>query len=343
MTPVTAPTFAFAVLHSSVVLLVGLLLVGVAIAAAVWSLVEMAGKRPSALEQRLQIYNDAAPPSEDDDRGDGSVELTHTAILARAVELTEDLADRQGFLDKVETRLEQADLPLKPAEVIFVYGVGVVVLSILALVISESALVGLVALFGFALIPPAVLSILARRRTRAFVAQLPDTLQMLAGSLRAGFSLMQGVEAVAEEISEPMGKELRRVVTEARLGRDLEDSLDAVAERMESPDFSWAVMAIRIQREVGGNLSELLMTVSDTMQARERLRRDVASLTAEGRISAIVLGIMPPVLGVVMMVVNPGYMKPLFSESLGKALLGLALVGMVVGFLWMRKTVEIDV
>ena len=88
-----------------------------------------------------------------------------------------------------------------------------------------------------------------------------------------------------------MGQELRRVVTEARLGRPLEEALDGVAERMDSPDFSWTVMAIRIQREVGGNLSELLLTVADTMTQRERLRRDVAALTAEGRISAIVLGL----------------------------------------------------
>jgi tight adherence protein B len=335
---------AIAALHSSAVLVGGLVLVGVAIAAFVWCIVEMAAKRPSALDQRLQAYSDGLPSaSEEEDEGGGSVELTHTAILARAVELTEGIAERQGFLDKVERRLEQADLPLKPAEVIFVYAVGVVVLSILVLVVTESLLGGFVALVAFGLVPPAMLSVLAKRRTRAFLSQLPDTLQMLAGSLRAGFSLMQGVEAVASEVAEPMGKELRRVVTEARLGRDLEDSLDAVAERMESPDFSWAVMAIRIQREVGGNLAELLMTVSETMLARERLRRDVSSLTAEGRISAIVLGIMPPVLGVVMMVVNPGYMKPLFHEAIGKILLGVAVVGMVVGFLWMRKTVEIDI
>lgn len=332
---------AFAALHSNAVLAVALLLSGVAIAAFVWVLVDLSAKNPSALEQRLQIYSDGKEADEDD-RGDGSVELT-SSILARAVELTGDIAERQGFLDKVEKRLEQADLPLRPAEVILIYLIGVAVLTVMVLVISANLLAAFVALVLLALAPPGVLSVLARRRQRAFLGQLPDMLQMLSGSLRAGYSLMQGVEAVAEEVAEPMGKELRRVVTEARLGRDLEDSLDAVSERMESPDFAWAVMAIRIQREVGGNLSELLMTVSDTMLARERLRRDVASLTAEGRISAIVLGIMPPVLGVVMMVVNPDYMKPLFSDSLGKIFLGVAVIGMVVGFLWMRKTVQIDI
>ena len=132
---------------------------------------------------------------------------------------------------------------------------------------------------------------MANRRRKQFLAQLPDMLQLLSGTLRAGYSLMQGVEAVSQEVGDPMGQELRRVVTEARLGRPLEEALDGVAERMDSPDFAWAVMAIRIQREVGGNLAELLMTVAETMTQRERLRRDVAALTAEGRISAIVLGL----------------------------------------------------
>src|SRR5690606_30724328 len=140
-----------------------------------------------------------------------------------------------------------------------------------------------------AFVPIAVVNLLARRRRATFMAQLPDTLQLLSGTLRAGYSLMQGVEAVSQEADDPMGLELRRVVTEARLGRPLEDALDGTAERMGSPDFGWAVMAIRIQREVGGNLSELLLTVAETMIARERLRRDIRALTAEGRVSAIVL------------------------------------------------------
>ncbi len=143
----------------------------------------------------------------------------------------------------------------------------------------------------------AIVSFLAGRRRKKFLSQLPDTLQLLSGTLRAGYSLMQGVEAVSQEVEDPMGHELRRVVTESRLGRPLEESLDGVAERMDSADFSWAVMAIRIQREVGGNLSELLLTVADTMTQRERLRRDVRALTAEGRMSAIVLGLLPIGLG----------------------------------------------
>src|SRR6476659_1396303 len=131
--------------------------------------------------------------------------------------------------------------------------------------------------------------------------------------------------------------ELRRVVTEARLGRPLEEALDGVAERMASPDFAWAVMAIRIQREVGGNLSELLLTVAETMVARERLRRDIRSLTAEGRVSAMVLGFLPIGLGFAMWVINPDYVGRLFDTTAGNIMIGVALVAMAVGFFWMKK------
>ena len=154
---------------------------------------------------------------------------------------------------------------------------------------------------------------------------------------------MQGVEAVSQEVSEPMGRELRRVVTEARLGRPLEEALDGVAARMESGDFAWAVMAIRIQREVGGNLAELLVTVAETMTERERLRRDVNALTAEGKVSAIVLGILPVGLGLFIYTANPGYMDPLFDQTIGKILLFGSILLAFVGFWWMKKTIEIDI
>jgi tight adherence protein B len=154
---------------------------------------------------------------------------------------------------------------------------------------------------------------------------------------------MQGVEAVSQEVSEPMGKELRRVVTEARLGRDIEDGMEAVAERMNSADFAWAVMAVRIQREVGGNLSELLLTVADTMVQRDRLRRDVSALTAEGRISAIILGLLPIGLGAFMWMSNPEYMAPLKDTGLGNAMIGAAVVSILIGFAWMKKTITIEI
>jgi tight adherence protein B len=181
------------------------------------------------------------------------------------------------------------------------------------------------------------------QRKRKFMSQLPDTLQLLAGSMRAGYSLMQGVDTVAQEVDDPMGRELRRVLAEARLGRVLEDSLEDMANRLGSADFEWAVMAIRIQREVGGNLAELLSTVAETMIARERLRREVRALTAEGRISALILGLLPVGLGVIMYGINPEYVKVLFNDGLGQVLLIGAAVLAIIGFYWMKKTIDIEI
>lgn len=295
----------------------------------------------SALETVLQPYSEGFVADSDDDGSQGS--FAETKFIQKAVALTSQIATNRGFLPRVERALEMADLPLRAAEAIFFYISGAVVLTALFIVLTKNLFVGLLALLVFVLLPPAALNYLAGRRRRKFMSQLPDTLQLLAGSLRAGYSLMQGVEAVSQEVDDPMGRELRRVVVESRLGRPLEVALDDSAARMGSPDFEWAVMAIRIQREVGGNLAELLLTVAETMVHRERLRRDVKALTAEGKVSAIVLGILPPGLGVAMWVINPEYINKLFTDRLGNYMLGGSIVLALVGFYWMKKCVEIEV
>jgi tight adherence protein B len=311
---------------------------------AAWAIISIAVKDQSGLASVLQPYSGGYVAQPEDDADDEAAQgMAQTAIMQRAVELTEQFAERQGFLTRVEAALERANLPLRAAEAIFFYVATVVVIVLLTAVVTRSPVPVLIILIAAGFVPPAALNFMTSRRTRQFETQLPDTLQLLSGTLRAGYSMMQGVEAVSQEVEEPMGRELRRVVTEARLGRPLEEALDSVAERMGSPDFAWAVMAIRIQREVGGNLSELLMTVAETMTQRERLRRDIKALTAEGRMSAYVLAVMPPALALAMYVINPDYMEPLWTETAGKIMLLVGLGLMVAGFVWMQKIVKIEV
>jgi tight adherence protein B len=312
-------------------------LVGLAVGLLTWAAVSLVSAGDESLNAFLKPYSEGPTPEVE---GDGA--LAQTALMQRAVELTEEFAERQGILVKVEHALERADLPLRAAEALFFYVVGALLVTVMFGVLMglvPGLLVGLIAL----MLPPALVNFKAGRRAKAFNASLPDTLQLLSGSLRAGYSLVQGIEAVSREVEEPMGKELRRVITEARLGREVEDALDSVAERMASPDFAWAVMAIRIQREVGGNLSELLMTVSDTMVHRERLRRDIAALTAEGKISAMILGLLPLGLGAFMWLSNPEYMQPLGGTGLGQFMLVLATISLLIGFAWMKKIISIEI
>jgi tight adherence protein B len=128
-----------------------------------------------------------------------------------------------------------------------------------------------------------------------------------------------------------------------RLGRGPEEALADCAERMQSTDLGWTVMAIKIQREVGGNLAELLDTVADTMQKRERIRREVRALTAEGRMSAVILSLVAPVAGLALYLVSPKYMQGLFDDPIGLAALIIAGVLAVVGFFWLRKIIDIEV
>ncbi len=321
-------------------LALGLLLIALAVGIAAFIVFQMVTSKQSALDAALNPYTEGFVGGDDDAASGGG--LGENALLQRALAMTEEFAERQGFLEQVESMLEMAEVPLKAGEALLIWVAGIVVFTVIGFLLG-SVVLALVFLLVAVLFGPAFLNFKAKARKRKFEQQLPDTLTLLAGALRAGFSLMQAVDAVSQEVQNPMGKELRRVVSETRLGRELEDALDDTAERTQSADFAWAVMAIRIQREVGGNLAELLLTVAETMRQRERLRREVKSLTAEGRISAYVLGCLPPALGVVMYMGNPDYMHPLFTDTLGQVMLILAALAMVVGFWWMWKVIQIDV
>ena len=181
------------------------------------------------------------------------------------------------------------------------------------------------------------------KRQAAFNAQLAETLTLMSGGLSAGLSLPQAVDTVVREGQEPMASELRRALVEQRLGVTIEDALDGVGDRMESQDFNWVVMAVRIQREVGGNLAELLTTVSDTLREREYLRRQVRVLSAEGRFSGYVLTALPPVMFVYMLFVRPDFVRPLYTTGIGFVLVGVAATLLALGQFIMSRLTKIEV
>ena len=319
-------------------------LMAAAILAFAMAILLIAGDKRSALEKRLTGYGleEAGPDPMSSEAVAKNDQLAETKFMQEMVGITGRLADRVGLLNQVEQKLEQADLPLRPPEAIFFYLAGVfvvLVFGLLVLSIPMAILLVVMAAFG----PALWLEIRRKKRLRAFETQLPDTLNLLAGSMRAGFSFAQGLEAVADEAAEPSRRELQRVVAESRLGRAAEDALEDAAGRMSSIDLVWAVMAIRIQREVGGNLAELLDTVARTMTERERMKREIMALTAEGRMSAWILGVFPPLFGVILYAVQPKYMNQLFSSGMGITAIGVSAVVAVLGFVWLRKIMAIEV
>jgi tight adherence protein B len=307
-----------------------------AMAALVASLGVIVGRREAKLERRLAGY-DRVDPAEA-----AKASQPETAVVQQAVELTSQLARRTGLFQKVELSLERADLPMRAGELLFYSAAAMVVLFLFVSLIG-GLIWGIVAGAACAFAPMLYVSRKVRSRQQAFERQLPDTLTLLASSLRAGFSFMQGLEAVAQEVGPPMRRELQRVFTEVRLGRTPEEALDEAALRMGSNDLLWTVMAIRIQREVGGNLASLLDTVADTMQKRDRIRREIRALTAEGRLSGIILGVMPVVAGLGLYFVAPDYIETLFDDPVGVAAVIGAAVLAVVGWFWLQKIVDIEV
>jgi tight adherence protein B len=263
--------------------------------------------------------------------------------LAEAAQRAEALGDsllrHRGGAAALGDALDAAGVELRAGEVLVMLGAGAVV-ALAAGWALVGPLVGLVLGTLVVVAGRITLDVLARRRRRQFADQLPETLQILAGSLRAGHGLAQGLDTVSREAESPTADEFRRLTIETRLGRDLVDAMSAVTERVRSEDFRWVVQAIDIQREVGGDLAEVLDNVGGTIRDRTRIRRQVSTLSAEGRLSAVVLMVLPFGLAAVMSVTNRSYLGPLYQSGTGHVLLAVAAVLLAAGGVWLRRIVK---
>ena len=302
-------------------------------------------RRKPALEKTLAPYSvgysrETTATTTHDAYGDR--EFLRSPMLQRAIDAVAEAAARRGLLAVVEAKIDQADIPVRPAEALFLYLVVTVLGGLLVLLLGN-LFWGVGAVAALAILPWVIVNVMAIQRTRSFVSQLPDMLQLLGATLRSGFSILQGLDTVAVQLPDPMGKEMRHVVAEARLGRPLSSALDEVAQRVKSEDFEWVVSAIGIQREVGGNLSELLDIVAETMNARSRLRQEAHTLTAEGRIGAIVISLLPVGIGLFIYGTNRTYMTPLLHTGLGQVMFYGCIAAALAGMVWMRNIVKIEI
>jgi tight adherence protein B len=274
--------------------------------------------------------------------------VTPSAISSSLVNIGERVMQGRESTSKTMALIQRADLPLRAGEWWVLRLVAVVAgMAVVLLFFNGSpgmTFVGLVigALLG-AFLPAFVLRFLAKRRSKKFESQLPDVLSLVASSLSTGFSLLQGLDAVAKDAAEPAAKEFSRALAETRIGADVGDSLEHMAERMDSQNMRWTSMAIRIQREVGGNLAETLKTTGKTLREREALQRHVRALSAEGRLSAYILIALPIGIFLFTMKQNREYIELLWTTSIGLAMLGAGIVSLIIGIFWMRKVVDVQV
>jgi tight adherence protein B len=262
------------------------------------------------------------------------------AFTRRLVAVTERRLERRGQSGKVARQLERAGIDLRPGEFVVLAVGGSVAAAMLGSVVVGPPGAVLGAAFGV-VVGRSLLRYLADRRRGRFAEQLPDTLQLMSGSLRTGYGIMQALDAVVREADEPTASEFSRLMTENRLGRDLTESLSAMAQRIELEDFDWVVQAIGIHRDVGGDLAEVLDRVGETIRERDQIRRQVKALSAEGRLSAVILVGLPIFMAVMISVVQPGYLGELTTVPLGWAMIVTGGVLMVIGTIWVRRLVRL--
>jgi tight adherence protein B len=259
------------------------------------------------------------------------------------VQLGAKMADVTGRGAKLALMLERGGLPLRPGE--YVAGIGLAGLlgALIGGLLLHNPIFMLLIGAGTATLPVVWVRMVVKKRNQKLHGQLADILMILASSLRAGHGFFQALDLVAKEIGEPGASEFGRVVAEVRLGRPVDEALNHMAERVGSDDFKWAVLGVNIQREVGGNLAEILDTIGDTVRERDAVRRQVQVLSSEGRLSIGILTALPVLVSLYIAKVNPGYLNQLFATKIGLVMVVGASILLCVGVFWMRKIVNIDV
>jgi tight adherence protein B len=297
----------------------------------------------SVVEERLGRYSEAGGmlagvPDDLDEAGERASPLS---------DFFNRLGEGTDLFDTISKNLARADIKLRPAEYITaVLGMGALG-SVIGVVASGGSLIFAVIFFAVGAFLPYLYVLSAqRRRLKQFDNQLGDMLNLMVNGLRAGFSTLQAMEAVSRELPRPISDEFFRVVQEMQLGIPMEDALDHLLRRISSDDLDLVITAINVQREVGGNLAEILDVISFTIRERVRIKGQIAALTAQGRATAWVIAALPVILVLLLFMLNREYVMILFApetRNCGIPLLILAGIMVISGFIAVQKIVAIDI
>lgn len=258
-------------------------------------------------------------------------------ILARAGDFS--ITRRLGT--RIDKKLEEADILLSGGE--FVVMVAAITIGVIMLVFSTtlkpllSVAIGAVS----AVVPFFFVDSARNKRLADFNAQISDALSIMSNSLRSGFSFVQSMDMVRRELTDPIKKEFDRTILEINLGTSIEKALGNLSQRVNSEDMELVITAVLIQRQVGGNLAEVLDNIAGAIRERVRIKREIKTLTAQGRISGLIIGLLPIFLAVFMFSTNPGYIMELFRNKIGLVMLSLAVLGQLSGLMIIKKIVDI--
>jgi tight adherence protein B len=255
--------------------------------------------------------------------------------------------DTSTWADRAALDLERAHVSLRVGEYLMIRIFMTALLFAIPLLFARGELLALFAaiplgLVGF-MLPAVYVTLKKRRRLSAIDRQLVEGLTHIANSIRAGFAMLQAIDAAAQRLQAPLSEEFSRLVADVRLGASLEDALAAMGGRVGSYDLDMVITAILIQRSTGGNLSEVLDNVAETIRERDRIRGEIRVLTAQMRFAAWVLSLWPMALAAIFFLLNPDLMSNLWTEAAGIVLLVIAGVLQVLGFFTIRRIVAIEI
>jgi len=320
------------------------LLVALAVMAAVALFVigisQMRGSGQGALGRRLEHLSRGETSRPSGAAGDES--LLRPADRGKLGPLTGILAG-SGQVESSALALERAGIPLRVGEYMVLRFAVALILFLVTYMLTRNVLIALpMAPIGYFL-PRWYVGSRRRSRQAKINGQLEEMLTLVANSLRSGYGMLQSFEYASRQLSPPLASELKRMLQEANLGAGAEAAVQALADRIASPDMEMVVTAITIQRSVGGNLAQTLDSVAYTMRERDRIRGEIKTLTAQQRLTGFVIGGLPIFVGLVMFAINPDYMAPLFTETAGKVLLVMAVGLEVMGIMLMRSMMNFEV
>jgi len=250
----------------------------------------------------------------------------------------------KGYEANIKDKLAKAGVLLRPAEFILINLFMVVSLASIGVVVFQKLIfIGIIigGCMGY-FIPHIFLYQLKRKRLSIFTAQLGNAISLISNSLRAGYSFLQALEMVSKETLPPISVEFSRVLREDNLGVPLEKALYNLTNRIESEDLDLVVTAVLIQRQIGGNLAEILDRVAQTIRERIRIKGEIKTLTAQGRLSGLIISLLPIMLGLILCLLQPDIYKLLITEKIGWIIIGISITMQTIGILIIRKIIQVE-
>lgn len=305
-----------------------------------WAISRMAMSRQASIAERLSTFAEAS-----DVINPASASIAQGAEGRKSDIWSEidHLFEKKTFVQKMILEFQKADLKLRYSEYVGLYLLCTLVPGIVGYLITKTV-GGFFMLAGPGIVVPRFyVKFRQFQRIKKIDSQLVDALILISNALKSGYSFLQGMELVSEEAPHPISSEFRRMLRETNLGYPLEAALDGMSERVPSEDLDLVITVVKIQRQIGGNLAEILDKIVHTIRERLRIKGEINTLTAQGKLQGIILTLLPPSMAVGIYMMNPEFMLPLFTTVLGKLMLGVAFILQMMGGFMIKKIVEIKV